>query len=382
MATKSLWKAIAILVGAIVGAGVLGIPYAVAQSGYVLGLIILLIVGTAILFEFLMVADLTLSTPGKHQLVGLAKHYLGKKGKLMMQASIFFTVWGAMLAYAIGSGNVFATFFSQTSFYGIPLNLTFSIILLLLFSIPIYAGLKATESVELPLVLFLIGLIIIMCAFAFTHINLGNLQTANFSKAFLPYGVILFAIAGSMVIPEAKQALKGDAKLLRKAVIAGVLIPLTLYWFFTTVVVGVTGSQTSEVATIAFGQLTNPVVIVLGNIFALIAMATSFIALGLVLKDTFIQDLGMKNNQAYLLTMIVPLFMLFVAKSFTRILEITGAYSIGFAGILVGVMALKARKYKTKGLKLKNTALPYIVITIFIFGIVVTTMQILGISPF
>ena len=383
MATKSLSKAIAIMVGAIVGAGVLGLPYVFAQAGYLIGLVTLLIVGGVILLEFLLVAQLAVETPGKHQLVGLAKRYLGNKGKMLMQIVIFLAIWGALLAYTVGSGDVFSSFFTTQAIYGIPLKIIFSLVFLFTLSIPIYFGLKATENVELPLVIFLITLIIAMCAFAINRVDIANFQTINLANSFLPYGIILFAISGSMVIPEVKQALKGNAKLIKTTVLIGGITPLALYLFFTTVVVGVVGDKASEVATIAFGQLTNPIVIVIGNIFAIFAMATSFIVLGLVLKDTFIQDLKIKNNQAYLMTISVPLVMMFFAKSFAQILGVTGAFSIGFGGILVGVMALKARKYKSKkGLDIKNTPAPYLVIIVFAIGIILTAAQLLGLGPF
>lgn len=384
MATKSLRGAIAIMVGSIVGAGVLGLPYVFAQAGYLIGLLILLIVGAAVLMEFMIVGELSLETPGKHQLVGLAKHYLGNKGRLLMMTIVFLAIWGALLAYTVGGGEVLASFFKTQAIYGVPLRIYFSLLFLFALSIPIYFGLKTTEEVETPLVIFLIGLILAMSLLAITQIDLANLQTINLAKAFWPYGVVLFAISGSMVIPEAKQALKGDAKLLKKAILIGGVTPLALYLFFTTVVVGVVGGQASEVATIAFGQLTSPVIIVLGNLFALVAMATSFIALGLVLKDTFCQDCRLMNNQAYLITIGVPLVLLFFAKSFAQILGITGAFSMGLGGILVGLMAFKARKYKvkSKALAIKNTPAPYIVITIFTIGIILTAAQLLGLGPF
>ena len=383
MVTKSLSKATAMLVGSIIGAGVLGLPYVFAQAGYLIGLVTLLVVGVVILLEFLLVAQLAIDTPGKHQLVGLAKRYLGNKGKILMQVVLCTAIWGAMLAYTVGIGDVISSFFASEAFYGIPIKIIFSLAFLFMLSAPIFFGLNTTEKVELPLVIFLVGLMIAICAFAINRIDIANFQTINLAKSFLPYGVILFAISGSLVIPEVNQALKNDTKLIKKAILIGGIVPLALYLFFTTVVVGVVGGKASEVATIALGQLTNPLVIVLGNIFAIVAMATSFIVLGLVLKDTFIQDVGIKNNQAYLMTISVPLILMFFVGSFTQILGITGAFSMGLIGVLVGIMALKARKYKSKkGLDIKNTPVPYLVTAMFVIGIILTAMQLLGLGPF
>jgi len=384
MATKPLLGAIAILVGSIVGAGVLGLPYVFAQAGYFISLITTIIVGSAILMEFLLAGEISYETPGKHQLVGLAKRYLGIKGKVLMQLMVLLTVWGAMLAYTVGSGDVIANFFSFKTLFGLPSRIVFSLVFFFLLSIPIYFGLKTTEKVELPLVIFFISLIIAMCVFAIDKINFANFQTFNVSKAFLPYGVILFAIAGSIIIPEVKQAVGNNAKLLKRAILIGGTIPILLYLFFATIVVGVVGEKASEVATIAFGEMTSPVVVILGNLFALIAMATSFMALGLVLKDTFIQDFKLSNWQAFLLTISIPLVLLFFFQSFASIIGVTGAFAVGLTGILVAVMAIKARKYKVKSkeLAIKQTLAPFFVIAVFTLGIILTALQMLGLNPF
>ncbi|MEK6816901.1 MAG: aromatic amino acid transport family protein, partial [Nanoarchaeota archaeon] len=60
-------EAIATLVGTIIGAGVLGIPYVVAKSGIKIGLVHILLLGIAILFINLYVAEISLRTKKTHQ---------------------------------------------------------------------------------------------------------------------------------------------------------------------------------------------------------------------------------------------------------------------------------------------------------------------------
>ena len=135
MADKQFIMAIATLVGTIIGAGVLGIPYAISKSGFIPGMIILVILGFAVLILNLCVGEVALRTKGRHQLPGYAEKYLGKWGKHVMSFSIIFAIYGALIAYFIGSGNVLADIFNLGNwsflFLGLEISasLMFSLIL-------------------------------------------------------------------------------------------------------------------------------------------------------------------------------------------------------------------------------------------------------------
>ncbi len=74
---KGVYKAIATLIGTIIGAGVLGLPYVISQAGFNLGLILILIIGLAVLYMNLFYGEVVLRTKTAHQLAGYAEKYLG-----------------------------------------------------------------------------------------------------------------------------------------------------------------------------------------------------------------------------------------------------------------------------------------------------------------
>jgi len=367
-----IYKALALLIGTIIGAGVLGLPYAFAQAGYLPSSLILLLVYIIVLLDFLLIGELTIEGPPKHQIVGLAKYYIGSTGKKIVQILIAFAVWGAMLAYAIGSTDILLSFFPQITDF----RLVISAIYILVLSIPVYLGLKTTAKIEGPLVAALVGILLTLSIAALNKFDLANLQTVNLSKISYPYGVLLFALGGSIVVPEVSRILKRNRSLLKKVLACGVSIPTILYFLFSTITLGVAGEKISEVATISFAQLVHPLTALAGNIFALLAMSTSFIALGLVLRDSLVQDYNLKLNYAYIITFAVPLLLLIFADNFIRVLEITGALVAGALGIMTGLMALRARKISRKK-GLKNTIAPYVLIITFLIGIILTIFEIL-----
>ena len=95
-----------VLVGGAVGAGFLGIPYAMAKSGFTIGMIELVLAWLASMFMCFYVLELVLRVRKTHQVVGLVEPYLGKKGKHLMAIMVFIGIYGALVAYGIGVGQL------------------------------------------------------------------------------------------------------------------------------------------------------------------------------------------------------------------------------------------------------------------------------------
>ena len=111
MKQKLFWEAIATMVGTIIGAGVLGLPYVVSQAGFLTGMITILGVGLVVLLLYLYLGETVLRTKGFHQLTGYAEKYLGKWGKGLMTFAMVFGTYGALIAYLIGEGEALAAIF-------------------------------------------------------------------------------------------------------------------------------------------------------------------------------------------------------------------------------------------------------------------------------
>ena len=280
MFTKEGYKATATLVGTIIGAGVLGIPYVISKAGFLTGLIDIILLGIVVLLINLSIGEVVLRTKGLHQLTGYAEKYLGKKGKFIMSLTMFFGITGALLAYIIGVGEALSAIFNIDAFF---LSLGFFVIA----SGLIYYGIRSVASSELLLSSVVITLILVISFISFFSgkMNLSNLTEFNLMKIFVPYGVILFAFIGAAAVPEMSEILKKNKKIFKKAIVIGSLIPLILYALFAVVIVGVFGDRVTEIATVGLGLEFGTIVVILANLFAVFAMTTSFLALGLALRE-------------------------------------------------------------------------------------------------
>lgn len=335
------FRATALLTGTVIGAGVLGIPYVVAKSGFLTGLVTIVFLGLAVLMLQLLLGEIVLRTPGNHQLPGYAEKYLGRWGKYVMVFTLFFGIYGALIAYLIGEGQALSSLFGLTP-------LTFSLIFFAFVSIIVFMGLKAISKSELYFLSVVLLLVLIISAFSLFSgkFDLSNLTTFDPANLLIPFGVVLFAFSGAVAVPEMKEYLTRDRKKLKKAIIIGALIPLITYALFAFVVLGITGTNTTPIATSGLGDVLGDSMLIFGNIFAIFAMLTSFLTLALAMKEIYMFDYKIKPMTAWALTMFIPLIIfLSGVNDFIKVIGITGSLTGGVRGVLIVLMFWKARKY-------------------------------------
>ena len=367
---KSLLEGIATLVGMIVGAGIFGIPYVVAQAGFITGIITIIVLGIAILILNLYLGEVVIRTKGNHQLTSYAEKYLGKTGKILMLITLMISVYGALIAYTLGEGQAFS------AILGIDPTLI-SIIFLSIMCYFVYRGLniiKKGEVILSAIILTILGFIVLS---SLPSVSLANFTGFSLSKIFLPYGVIFFALIGSAAIPDLKEELKGNIKQFKKAIILGSVIPIICYLLFTIVVIGVTGTESTPIATIGLGNVIGTYMVYAGNLFAIVAMATSFLVMALALNWAYSLDYKIKWVYSLILVFIPTLIIsLLNLATFIQVLSVSGAIAGGLEGILIILMHRKARKmggdkkpiFTFKG----NIILDILLIIIFILGVFFT----------
>jgi len=361
------FRAISALIGTVIGAGIFGIPYVIAQIGFFPGIFYLLILGGLVLILNLIYGEIILRTPGDRQLTGYGKIYLGKWGKTLAALAIFVSAYGALLAYLIKTGEFLNLIFSgQTAVF-------FSLLFFIFSSLVLFFGLRIVSFFQSALVIFLLGLIFLFAIFSVDKINPVNFSTVNLDFFFLPYGVILFALFGASVIPEMEEILRNEPEKLKKAISIGSLIPLFVYVLFAAVVVGVCGLKTSDDAVSGLAYFLPSWIVSLGAVLGVLTMSSSYLILGYVLKEVWFRDFGISKLTSFLLAIFPPLVLFLLgARSFISVLGITGAVMGGLEGVLIILMYWRAKQigkrepaYSLKLPKILLTAL----ILVFILGL-------------
>lgn len=334
---KKFWAATFTLIGTVIGAGILGLPYVFSKSGFFVGLFWVLFLGAIIILSKLYLGEVILRTKATHQLPGYAEKYLGKWGKRFMVFEMIFGVYSAMIAYLIGEGQSFSKLFTG----GIGYALFFAIAFWLVMTVLLREGLRGLKKVESWGVLAILLIVVGMFIWYVPGVKIENVNSFDINYFFLPFGVVLFALLGFSAIPELKRELKGSEKLMKKAIFIGALIPIIVYILFSFIFVATLGQNVPEVATLAFGKI----VILLG----VFTMLTSYFVLSFALKDMFIFDFNYSKSKTFILVSIIPLIIFIILYflnmlKFVSILGFAGVISAGVTGILILLMNRKAKR--------------------------------------
>ena len=364
-------RSTSVLVGTIVGAGIFGLPYAFAQSGFIVGLVYLLILAVVFLLINFCYAEVILRTKDDLEMSGYVDRYLGKKGKVIITLSLVLGIYGALTAYLIGVGEFLYSLLN-------PLiggsQVFWSLVFWAIASLLILKGIGIVSRVEVFMALGLIFIVFFVFSLSYPYIDLNNLKTFNLQNLFFPYGVVLFALGGASALPTMRRILAQRAHLMKKSMILGITIPVLIYVIFCFSVIGVSGLSTTETALTGLAKFTNGKILLIGGIFGILAMTTSFLSLGFILRELIHRDYKIPLIPAWCLTVIIPVFLFLLGlRSFILVIGFAGGVLSGIQGIVLIVTYYRAKKQGNRTPEFSfnlNKSIAYFIYLIFIFGIV------------
>jgi len=367
MSDKTPLLAAASLIGTIIGAGIFGIPYVMAKSGVLFCLFYFLILGVVVITLHLLYGEIVLRTKGKHRIVGYAERYLGKKAKSVIAVPAILAAVGALLAYLILAGHFLNIIFPSLT----PLQL--SLISWVVLSLFVFWGIKSIAWSELFMGIGFFAVIFLIFFFSFPKIDSGNFILANKSYIFLPYGVILFSLIGWNAIPEIEGILTNKRNL-KKVILGSLMIILGFTFLFGLIISGVTGGATTKEAFQGLVPFLGHKIMILGGIFGLLAVATSFLVIGNYLKNTLHFDYKFPYALSFAMACFTPLILFLVGfKEFILVIGFVGVLLGLVEGIAITLIYQKAKKRgeRTPAYSLKiPRPLIYFTIAILIFGTV------------
>ncbi|MFB6224925.1 MAG: aromatic amino acid transport family protein, partial [Candidatus Paceibacteria bacterium] len=198
MFSRKFWQASALLAGTTIGSGILGVPYAIAQSGFLVGMAYIIGLGGAMLFLNLLFAHIVGHTKEVHQIPGYVSVYLGKFWRWLVIITLLGLGYGALTAYTLGAGNTLAELSGSPQWI---MQWSF----LILGAAIVGIGVRAVSKLEVLLIIGITVLILSVGCIAFQSSSFDTtrlLETGSSSALFLPYGVVFFAYLGFSSIPE------------------------------------------------------------------------------------------------------------------------------------------------------------------------------------
>lgn len=330
----TLYEAVAIIVGANVGSGILGLAYSSRLAGWPILVLWLAVAGLFTTFSMLYVAESALRTKKPLQLPGLAEKYVGKVGSVLIFISVCANSIGCMVAYTTGSGNILCTLLGLPNWAGS-----------LLFTVPcvlvVWFGLKATGLCEKFMstgMVVLLGIIVI-ASFLSGKADVSRAVYANWTYAVPLLSSAIFCYIAQYAVPELARGMRHTPKKLPVAIILGMFITGVLLAVVPLAVLSLTGAEeVTQVATLAWGQALGTWALYTANIFALCAMMTSYWAVGGSMLTNIVDMFKLKDEKdtktrliAIACTVLPPFILAYAGL-------VSFVDAIGWAGTFGGVI--------------------------------------------
>lgn len=369
---EKFFAAVFTLTGTVIGAGVFGLPFVIEKVGFWSGFWSIVVLGLLMVLVNLMVGELSLRTKGDHQLIGFAERYIGREGRLVMLAAFAISCYTAILAYTIGVAQTLSVMF----------NGPFIVWLFFFYAIMafvIFGRLNVLTSGEyfMEFTKFIVFIALIFFMVSSPVFDSSRLEGFSFSGVLVPFGVVLFAFGGLTLVPILKTILKKKLERLRYAIILGMLIPGAIYILFSAGAIGLSGPAITEVATLSIAAMLSPALGWLVHLFAVLAMVTSFLAFGFILKWMYMKDFGLSHGKAWSLTVFIPpLLVLAGMTSFYHVLDLGGSISTGLIGVLIIIMHARAKKLgdRKPEYSVRSNVLLYSVIAVLFAAAIINSL--------
>ncbi|WP_235365130.1 tyrosine transporter TyrP [Proteus terrae] len=362
-----------IVAGTTIGAGMLAMPLAAVGIGF--STMMLLLIGLWLLMSYtaLLLVEVYQYNDPHTGLGSIAKRYLGVGGQVITGLALLLLMYALTTAYISGAGELLSA--TLSSWIDHELSVTQGIIIFTVIGGAVVGiGTTSVDMINRLLFTAKVFFLIFMLVVMLPHVESVNLTSMPVAQglilAAIPVIFTSFGFHGS--VPSIVSYMNGDIKKLRIIFIIGSAIPLVAYilWQIATLgaiptntFMGIMAQQSglNGLLTAIRDVVATPRVNIAVNLFAALALATSFLGVALGLFD-YLADLFKRNNratgrmQSSLLTFVPPLVCALYFPNFVQALAYAAIALSILALLLPALLVWKVRqeqngadKYKVKG---------------------------------
>lgn len=327
-ASLTFWEGAGIIVGHGVGSGVLAVPYLASRNSWQSFVLIIVVAYLVNLILHYMIAELSLNNGGG-QFITIFENELfkGKIGKYLSWgafAIMGFSVLVNIAGFISGGGAVFS------SWFGLPVWAS-QLLYFIICSLVVYSGMKAVGIFEKISVFSMLGVVFIL----FFSVMKGEKEAlpSHFvasSNILALYGMVAFALSAVMSVPQVVKGFDGNPRKIKASIAAGTLINVLLIVVITFMtLVGSGSSITQDGALVDLSRKLGGWVGIIGYIFSLLALSTSFWANSLNLRDIVSEKTGLSRKKSWIAaTMPCLILALLGLEGFVGFTRISGVIQV------------------------------------------------------
>lgn len=387
-------NAMMMIISTSVGMGILGLPIATAEGGFLPTLLVFAIAWIFMTLAAFYILDIKMHVRGHASLASMIKLTLGKSGHWFASVIILLLLYALLSTYLMAAVAWIKLLLPSMSHYrdtSLAIGFTFLFVLIMvckelwLYHVNNVLGM----GVLVTFVVMIASSLIPTQSDFVTHMNL-SLMLPSFPLLLTTFGF-------SIVVPAVTEYLQYDRALVKQAILWGSIVSLVAYTIWEWVVfgniplIGPHGLQelrrlgdNGTGVIVALATLSHHAYVVFfGKLFAFLLVVTSFLGISLALLH-FLGDLlhvPVQGKPRFLLSIAMYVLPVIVVTLFPRAFVQFLSFSGIFVAILLGlfpvwmVYSLKRRK----GLSIKNK--PYrgwLMIAVNFFFILVILQEVIN----
>jgi tyrosine-specific transport protein len=352
------FEGVAMLIGTIIGSGYLVLPYSFLQAGVWQNIFWLAFFAFCVTVLHLLYGEIVVATEGQHRLPGYVKKYLGEWAEGVVTVSFLLGIFGGLVVYLLLGVH----FLGQLAalFGGLPYP-ALLFLFWLIGVIMLFANFKFSTKINLVLTISTLTLFAVISALGLLRLNPEHFLIAPTKGLFFPFGLVLYALIGSLAIPEIINLLRlerQNLKLIKPIALLGTAIPVLIYLFFALGIFGVSGPQTSQDAFSGLAGFLPGWLIYAALLMAFLEIITSYFAFEVSVFQTLKHDFKFTRPTALLLVALLPVAMFSLGVyDFVKVMGFMGAALTSLDSIFVILVYLSLPR-KIQGYSYQVVRLP------------------------
>jgi tyrosine-specific transport protein len=342
--------AVFLVIGTSIGAGMLGIPLATAKLGFKVTILLFTLVFFLMMYSAIAYAKVSIKFSANTNLDSYLNNVGNKYLNILIKFINVIFLYALITAYAQGmSKSILAVLNQETGgvFIAIPKIVFFTLAALITFN---------TKSVDvinrIISSILILSYMFMLYSFFSKDISVLN-KTAGYSYNDIVSSIplLITSFGFHLSIPSIKDYLQQDEKKLIKAIIYGLTITFVIYclWIF---VIFNSIDTSSAIGVEDLLKIKNNYLLAFAvGIFSLTAILSSFLGVGLGLKDFFyditknrFNILNFRKVIAGIITFLPPIIFLAIFDTgFVHVLKFAGTFAIILLIIMPIYLAIKLK---------------------------------------
>jgi tyrosine-specific transport protein len=361
--SRKLVGSVFLVTGCCIGAGMLGLPVLTALAGFMPASFFFILSWLFMLSTSFLLLEVNQTFKKEVNFITMLGATFGNIGKALGWILFSFLFYSLMVAYVVGSGQLFSDFIREYLNLSTP-QWTGSLAISLLFGLFLYAGTKTVDIVNQILMIGLVMTYFILVVMGISHVKVEYLTYNNWSLAIYGLPVMIISFGFHNLIPSLSSYLEHDVKKMKFAIFVGSFIPLLIYLVWEWLILGLVPIEGNggfrealnqgDMATRAlYSAVGSSWIVEIAQYFAFFAIVTSFLAVALSFVDFLADGLNIKkkglNKFGLCLLSLAPpfIFSLIYPRIFLNALNYAGAFgAVILFGILPAAMAWSIRYIK------------------------------------